>query len=131
MNMLLLKISWLLLLRSNIHPYGAAAFKFGLDISHASRASFNNKHIQRHSSGLLVANAIEKNNMVSTDGEYQLFGRFKIETKQIFYRSSHSFATVNLRPLVPGHVLVVSNRVVPLLSDLECKFIYLSLFLQS
>lgn len=59
-----------------------------------------------------------------TADELQMFGRFKIASSQIFYRSKYSFAMVNLRPLVPGHVLVVSNRIVPLLSDLDCEFFY-------
>ena len=49
----------------------------------------------------------------------QLFGRFIISPDQIFYRSNHSFAMVNLRPIVPGHVLVCSTRVIPLLSELN------------
>lgn len=50
---------------------------------------------------------------------HQLFGRFRISSNQIFHRTIHTFALVNLRPIVPGHVLVCSNRVIPLLSDLE------------
>jgi bis(5'-adenosyl)-triphosphatase len=46
------------------------------------------------------------------------FGPFKISSDHIFFRSSLSFAFVNLRPIVPGHVLVSSNRVVPRLSEL-------------
>ena len=65
---------------------------------------------------------IEENNMAATTIDV-MFGRFKILANQIFYRSNHSFAMVNLRPLVPGHVLVVSNRIVPLLSDL-CDYEY-------
>lgn len=49
----------------------------------------------------------------------QLFGRFIISSDQIFYRSNHSFAMVNLRPIVPGHVLICSTRVIPLLSELN------------
>ena len=49
----------------------------------------------------------------------QLFGRFIISPDQIFYTSSHSFAMVNLRPIVPGHVLICSTRVIPLLSELN------------
>lgn len=49
----------------------------------------------------------------------QLFGRFKISPNQIFHRTESSFAMVNLRPIVPGHVLICSTRVAPLLSDLE------------
>ena len=55
----------------------------------------------------------------SSDTQQQLFGRFKISPNQIFHKTELSYALVNLRPLVPGHVLVVSNRVAPLLSDLE------------
>lgn len=57
----------------------------------------------------------ENNNM----GSDVMFGRFKILANQIFHRTEHSFALVNLRPLVKGHVLVVSNRIAPLLSDLH------------
>jgi len=39
-------------------------------------------------------------------------------TRQTFYRSSLSFAIVNLKPIVPGHVLVVPHRRVPRLADL-------------
>ncbi|KAL5536081.1 HNT2 [Sanghuangporus sanghuang] len=40
-------------------------------------------------------------------------------TRQAFYRTAHAFAIVNLKPIVPGHVLVVPNRVVPRLADLS------------
>eukprot|EP00978_Attheya_sp_CCMP212_P002211 scaffold4523_cov50-Attheya_sp.AAC.1 len=50
---------------------------------------------------------------------FQLFGRFKIAPSQIFFQSKWSAGIVNLRPIVPGHVLVISKRVVPYLSDLE------------
>ncbi|KAL0951699.1 hypothetical protein HGRIS_008375 [Hohenbuehelia grisea] len=39
-------------------------------------------------------------------------------TSQVFYRSSLSYAVVNLKPIVPGHVLVIPNRVVTRLTDL-------------
>lgn len=38
-----------------------------------------------------------------------LFYKFPVE-KQVFYRTAHTFALVNLKPLVPGHVLVVPKR---------------------
>lgn len=49
-----------------------------------------------------------------------LFGKFKINKSQIFYESpSHlTAAIVNLRPIVPGHVLVIPKRIVPKLSQL-------------
>ena len=45
------------------------------------------------------------------------FHKFLV-TDQVFFQSRHSFALVNLKPIVPGHVLVVSNRNVPRLNDL-------------
>jgi len=55
------------------------------------------------------------------------FGKFIIPSDSIFYRSRRrnngssksTFAFVNLRPIVPGHVLVVPERIVPHLSDLD------------
>eukprot|EP00929_Paragymnodinium_shiwhaense_P120864 TRINITY_DN92938_c0_g1_i1.p1 TRINITY_DN92938_c0_g1~~TRINITY_DN92938_c0_g1_i1.p1 ORF type:complete len:353 (+),score=36.49 TRINITY_DN92938_c0_g1_i1:154-1059(+) len=49
------------------------------------------------------------------------FGKFKLEPTQVFFASKagHTLATVNLKPLVPGHVLVISRRVAPLLSELS------------
>ncbi|KAF8323136.1 diadenosine 5',5'''-P1,P4-tetraphosphate asymmetrical hydrolase [Clavulina sp. PMI_390] len=47
-----------------------------------------------------------------------LFSTFDV-TKQVFYRSRLSFGLVNIHPILPGHVLVVPQRVVPRLSDLS------------
>ncbi|KAK8218921.1 HIT-like domain-containing protein [Phyllosticta capitalensis] len=46
------------------------------------------------------------------------FGPFPI-TPQIFHLTPLSFALVNLKPLIPGHVLVCPRRVVPRLSQLS------------
>jgi bis(5'-adenosyl)-triphosphatase len=51
--------------------------------------------------------------------EHMLFGKFKIPLSHVFYRSPLSSAFVNLRPIVPGHVLVISNRVVPRIAELS------------
>lgn len=59
-----------------------------------------------------------------SDAAHQLFGRFRISSNQIFHKTIHSYALVNLRPIVPGHVLVCSNRVTPLLSDLDEEEFY-------
>ncbi|GMM31930.1 bis(5'-adenosyl)-triphosphatase [Martiniozyma asiatica (nom. inval.)] len=45
------------------------------------------------------------------------FHKFAIGS-QVFYQSPESFSIVNLRPLVPGHVLVVPVHNVPRLSQL-------------
>lgn len=38
---------------------------------------------------------------------------------KVFYRTEYSFALVNLKPLITGHVLVCPNRVVARLKDLS------------
>lgn len=62
------------------------------------------------------------NNASFTTDEFDpmQFGKFRIAPSQIFYNSPSklSSAIVNLRPIVPGHVLVIPTRVVPLLKDL-------------
>ncbi|TFK77486.1 diadenosine hydrolase [Pluteus cervinus] len=47
-----------------------------------------------------------------------LFSTFEVSS-QAFYRSSLSYAIVNLKPIVPGHVLVIPQRPVPRLADLD------------
>jgi bis(5'-adenosyl)-triphosphatase len=58
------------------------------------------------------------NNNDNSDDAY--FGKFIIPAASIFYRSPSelSIAFVNLRPIVPGHVLVMSARSVARLEDL-------------
>ncbi|KAH7283381.1 hypothetical protein KP509_34G004100 [Ceratopteris richardii] len=47
-----------------------------------------------------------------------MFGPYRISSGEIFLKTTHSFAFVNLRPVVPGNVLVCSKRVVPRFVDL-------------
>ena len=39
-----------------------------------------------------------------------MFGKFVIPAASVFYRSDLSYAFVNLRPIVPGHVLVIPKE---------------------
>ncbi|KAK4146821.1 HIT-like domain-containing protein [Dichotomopilus funicola] len=59
-------------------------------------------------------------NSVSTaapDGKRIFFGQFDV-TNQVFLTTPHSFALVNLKPLLPGHVLVCPLRPHRRLTDL-------------
>ena len=59
--------------------------------------------------------------------EPQQFGRFSIAPSQQFFQSSSSCAFVNLKPIVPGHVLVIPKRLVVRLKDLtddECDDLF-------
>ncbi|UQC89766.1 ATPase [Colletotrichum lupini] len=46
------------------------------------------------------------------------FGPFEV-TSQVFYKTAHSFALVNLKPLLPGHVLVCPLQAHKRLTDLQ------------
>ncbi|ESN94971.1 hypothetical protein HELRODRAFT_102781 [Helobdella robusta] len=46
------------------------------------------------------------------------FGHVSISSSCVFYRTRHSFAFVNISPVLPGHVLVSSLRVAARLTDL-------------
>lgn len=48
-----------------------------------------------------------------------MFGPYKIDKKEVFYSTDLSYALVNLRPLLPGHVLVCPRREVKRFGDLS------------
>ncbi|GKZ24543.1 hypothetical protein AbraIFM66951_006060 [Aspergillus brasiliensis] len=45
------------------------------------------------------------------------FGPFTVTT-QVFHLTPHTYALVNLKPILPGHVLISPRRVVPRVTDL-------------
>lgn len=47
-----------------------------------------------------------------------MFGHIHLSPRQIFLMRENVFATVNLQPYAPGHVLVCPRRVVQKLQDL-------------
>uniref|UniRef100_A0A7S1SP94 HIT domain-containing protein n=1 Tax=Tetraselmis chuii TaxID=63592 RepID=A0A7S1SP94_9CHLO len=47
------------------------------------------------------------------------FGPWMIKRSEVFKATTKTFAFVNIRPLVPGHVLVSPVRIVPRFSDLN------------
>lgn len=49
------------------------------------------------------------------------FGKFDLDASQLFFASRLCVASVNLKPLCPGHVLVIPRRNVPLLRDLTAE----------
>ncbi|KAA8543615.1 hypothetical protein F0562_021639 [Nyssa sinensis] len=40
------------------------------------------------------------------ESEHYTFGPYKIHHKEVFYSTELSYAVVNLRPVVPGHILL-------------------------
>jgi diadenosine tetraphosphate (Ap4A) HIT family hydrolase len=50
-----------------------------------------------------------------------LFGPFTCKSSQVFYESPLSLCFVNLKPIVPGHVLVIPKRVCPRFADMTSE----------
>ncbi|XP_010650789.1 bifunctional bis(5'-adenosyl)-triphosphatase/adenylylsulfatase FHIT [Vitis vinifera] len=50
--------------------------------------------------------------------DHYTFGPHKIRSKEVFYSTHLSFAMVNLRPVLPGHVLICPRREVKRFADL-------------
>ncbi|XP_062081676.1 bifunctional bis(5'-adenosyl)-triphosphatase/adenylylsulfatase FHIT-like isoform X3 [Humulus lupulus] len=58
------------------------------------------------------------NKMAMEIESFYTFGPHKISSKDVFYTTHLSFAFVNLRPVLPGHVLVCPLREVKRFADL-------------
>ena len=56
--------------------------------------------------------AMDKTVLVGREAVDRLFGPWTISRNEVFAESPLSFAFVNLKPVVPGHVLVAPKRVV-------------------
>jgi len=52
--------------------------------------------------------------------EYR-FGPFSLPSSQVFFCSLLSFATVNLKPVKPGHALILPKRIVPRFGELTTE----------
>ncbi|XP_050370680.1 bifunctional bis(5'-adenosyl)-triphosphatase/adenylylsulfatase FHIT-like [Argentina anserina] len=50
--------------------------------------------------------------------ESYTFGPYKKDNREVFYSTNLSYALVNLRPIVPGHVLIIPRREVKRFADL-------------
>ncbi|KAB2062070.1 hypothetical protein ES319_A10G128000v1 [Gossypium barbadense] len=53
--------------------------------------------------------------------EFYSFGPYKIDPTEVFYTTPLSYAMVNLRPVVPGNVLVCPRREVKRFADLTVE----------
>nr|AFK33921.1 unknown [Lotus japonicus] len=53
--------------------------------------------------------------------EHYTFGPYKIHQSEVFYSTPLSYAMVNLRPLLPGHVLICPKREVKRFVDLTAE----------
>eukprot|EP01018_Ginkgo_biloba_P004644 Gb_20573 [translate_table: standard] len=53
--------------------------------------------------------------------EVYMFGPYKIDKNEVFFTTELSYALVNLRPVVPAHVLVCPKRLVKRFADLTVE----------
>ncbi|XP_058075220.1 bifunctional bis(5'-adenosyl)-triphosphatase/adenylylsulfatase FHIT isoform X1 [Magnolia sinica] len=55
------------------------------------------------------------------ESEFYTFGPYKINQKEVFYSTALSYALVNLKPVIPGNVLVCPRREVKRFVDLTVE----------
>ncbi|CAF2333476.1 unnamed protein product [Brassica napus] len=72
---------------------------------------------QARVSGEAIFSCVRCRRQMSTSSSF-VFGPYKIDPREVFYATPLSYAMVNLRPLLPGHVLVCPRRLVPRFTDL-------------
>ncbi|XP_065029247.1 bifunctional bis(5'-adenosyl)-triphosphatase/adenylylsulfatase FHIT [Musa acuminata AAA Group] len=73
--------------------------------------------------GLIICFLRSRIRVISQRGVNYTFGPYKIHCTEVFHSTVHSFATVNLRPLLPGHVLVCPRREVKCFIDLTADVV--------
>ncbi|XP_010553789.1 PREDICTED: bifunctional bis(5'-adenosyl)-triphosphatase/adenylylsulfatase FHIT [Tarenaya hassleriana] len=73
--------------------------------------------LKLQSSGKTILSSICYRRKMSTCS-YYTFGPYKIDPREVFYATRLSYAMVNLRPLLPGHVLVCPRHHVQRFVDL-------------
>ncbi|XP_026427950.1 bifunctional bis(5'-adenosyl)-triphosphatase/adenylylsulfatase FHIT-like [Papaver somniferum] len=93
-----------------------------------TKSLFNNRNprpklhtcsrIIRSSSSSSSSSSVKLPKAMASDEENYMFGPYKIHLNEVFYSTKLSFAMVNLRPLLPGHVLVCPRREVKRFVDL-------------
>nr|AAS21001.1 diadenosine tetraphosphate hydrolase [Hyacinthus orientalis] len=66
----------------------------------------------------LVSRSRSSSSKASMAADACTFGPYKIDKSEVFHSTSLSYAMVNLRPLLPGHVLVCPKREVKRFVDL-------------
>ncbi|XP_020203669.1 bifunctional bis(5'-adenosyl)-triphosphatase/adenylylsulfatase FHIT [Cajanus cajan] len=75
------------------------------------------KKIPRSSTSPLRIRPITSS-IIKMAAEDYTFGPYKIKPSEVFYTTHFSYAMVNLRPLLPGHVLICPKREVKRFGDL-------------
>ncbi|XP_031497612.1 bifunctional bis(5'-adenosyl)-triphosphatase/adenylylsulfatase FHIT [Nymphaea colorata] len=56
--------------------------------------------------------------MAAEDPGFYMFGPYQVYKEEVFYTTDLCFVMVNLRPVLPGHVLVCPKRIVKRFTDL-------------
>lgn len=66
----------------------------------------------------MSTNSLSNNNLNNLNNEIK-FGPWTIEPSQIFYESNLCYGLVNLKPIIPGHVLIITKRICSRMKDLN------------
>ena len=67
----------------------------------------------------MSARLLEFRSVIAALPESLAFGPWRIGATEVFYASENSYCFVNLKPVLPGHVLVAPRRLVARMGDLS------------
>ena len=74
--------------------------------------------VGRSNKMLLIVPLSIKNLGTMTSPMTHMFAKIKLPASQVFFENDHIFAFVNIKPVLPGHVLLCPKRIVHRYGDL-------------
>lgn len=106
--------------RTNLLSYQAKSH-----LQYQNMSSFEDKHLNSqqpvNNNNNSIDNTSSSNVHNNKSNEILFFGPYRLYPEQIFYESELSYGIVNLKPLVPGHVLIIPKRICPRFTQLTAK----------
>lgn len=101
----------------SLSPIDVQSF-FRQDVSPKGRHCARSfRPIPRHATG--ITRPLTKDPTIPGTPQPSTQANSSLYSKQVFHQTPLSFALVNLKPILPGHVLVSPRRVVPRVADLS------------
>lgn len=98
-------------------PEGIGVVTAEIDLKYLEKVRTQMPVQQHHRHDLYGKLSLHTRVPIDSQEKYE-FGHVKILNSFVFYRTALSYAFVNIKPVVPGHVLVSSIRPAPRFSDL-------------
>lgn len=98
-------------------PEGIGVITAEIDLKYLAQVRTQMPVQEHHRQDLYGELSLHTRVPIDSQEVYQ-FGHVKVQNSCVFYRTALSYAFVNIKPVVPGHILVASLRPAPRFTDL-------------